>query len=148
MQMSKQVNIYLMQGDIEKIQKYLLDRNFVLIKDEIRELPKPIYADNLLRYPARAAYLSFPETALDYYELQTEGTQKYRIKGIRTEVMTFDLLAMTEEHFRVRFFYCPYYFENHEKKFKNPEFTLHIDRICRLFITIPIFRRKNGFENE
>ena len=82
-------------------------------------------------YPQSADYICFPETELDYLHFVAEGVQKYRIQGIRAEVMSFDLLGMDDEFFRVRFYYCPYYFENHEKKYKNPEFGLHVDRFFR-----------------
>ncbi|TAD98193.1 MAG: hypothetical protein EAZ97_11195 [Bacteroidetes bacterium] len=131
MQMSKQINVYLTQEYIEKTQKYLLARNFMLIKDDLSELPQPTYLDYLLQYPLSATYLSFPEAILDYNEFQIDGTQKYRLKGIRAEVITFHVFGIQDDLFRVRFYYRPYYFENQEKKFKNSDFSLQVDRFFR-----------------
>jgi len=131
MQQSRQVNVYLTQSDIQKVQKYLADRHFLFVEDEILESPTPAYVDYLLAYPQTADYFCFPEVKLDYLQFVSEGIQKYRIKGIRTEVVNFDMLGRYDELFRVRFYYCPYYFENHEKKYKNPAFGLHVERFFR-----------------
>ncbi len=140
-QMSRQVNLYLTQDDIEKIQKYLRDRNFIFLGDEILEVPKPIYANYLFQYPQMADYVCFSNVELDYRQFFLKGMLKFRIRGMSAELIDFSFLGEKEGIYRVRFYYCPYYFENHEKKFKNPEFGLHVERffrwLRRTFVRVP-----------
>ena len=128
---SRQVNLYLTQENIEQIQAYLIARNFVFIRDEIRQEPTLAYMDYLFRFPSMARYVAFADSALAYMVLEADGQKKYRVEGEDSAVLSFNWLGKKEDIFRVRFYYCPYYFENHEKKYKNPEFGVHVDRFFR-----------------
>ncbi len=131
MQQSRQVNLYLTQEDIGKIQTYLATRNFLFVEDEILSVPQPIYLDYLFNFPYWARYLAFPDSAFMYRSFQSENEQKFRIDALKTIAVEMNVFGSKDDIFRVRFYYCPYYFENHEKKYKNPEFGLHVDRFFR-----------------
>jgi len=131
MQMSRQVNLYLTQENIEQIQNYLTERNFVFIRDEIRNEPTLAYMDYLFRFPNMTRYVAFADSQLDYMVWETKGQKKFRVQAEQAAVLSFNWLGKKDDFFRVRFYYCPYYFENHEKKFKNTEFGLHVERFFR-----------------
>ena len=130
--MGKQINLYLRQIDIEKVQKYLQAHRFLFFADKI--MPEP----NLVTVPALitngkewARFLAFENTNFDYLTFEKEAVVQFRPTDNKAETMTFSYYDSKDDIFRVRFYYCPYYFENHEKKYKNPEFGVHVDRFFR-----------------
>ncbi len=130
-QMSRQVNLYLTQNDIEKIQKYLVDRNFIFIEDKILIEPKRVYTDSFFEAFGRSRYIVFPENYLTFRSWEQNGVMKFRLQEIDSTVLELNFFGEKEGIYRVRFYYCPYYFENHEKKFKNLKFGLHVERFFR-----------------
>jgi len=131
MQQSRQVNLYLTQKDIEKIQKYLATRHFLFVEDEILTEPRPLYANYLFNFPSWVRYLAFSDTDFIYRSFRIEDQQKFRIDALKTIAAELNFFGIHDDIFRVRFYYCPYYFENHEKKYKNPAFGLHVERFFR-----------------
>jgi hypothetical protein len=131
MKQSRQVNLYLTQEDIRKIQTYLATRKFLFVEDEILSAPQPIYLDYLFNFPHYARYLAFRDSDFMYRSFHVENQQKFRINALNTMAVEMNILGNKDDIFRVRFYYCPYYFENHEKKFKNPEFGVHVARFFR-----------------
>ncbi len=130
--MGKQINLYIAQKDIEKIQKYLRERNFVLLKDQLSLRPEPLYAQNLLTIWESTGYVTFKTAHIAYQSFEQEGQQKFRIDSLKSEIMTCTFFDKKKEIYRMRFYY-PNNFMNivDEKKHKNPEFGLCVDRFFR-----------------
>ncbi len=140
--MGKQINLYLSQADLEKVQKYLLSRRFILFADKILANPMLVMAHTLITNNTEwARFVAFEDTQFDYLTFKKEGKTQYRPTDRKAETMTFSYYDCRENIYRVRFYYCPYYFENHEKKFKNPDFGLHVERffrwLRRTFVRVP-----------
>ncbi|TAD98189.1 MAG: hypothetical protein EAZ97_11175 [Bacteroidetes bacterium] len=130
--MGKQINLFLRQSDLKKIQKYLLDRQFMFFADQITPNPHLFSVTELITSDSEwARFLAFENTFFNYLSLEKEGITQFRPTDHKTETITFSYYDRKDDLFRVRFYYCPYYFENQEKKFKNPDFSLQVDRFFR-----------------
>ena len=125
--MSKQVNLYLQKNDVEKIQNYLLEKKFVFIKDKISEKSSSITTLQLIESDSEwARHLVLTESQIQY--MQLENNNLFRIDDSLSESIIFSFYDLRVSIHKVRFYYCPYYFENSEKKYKNPDFEKEVKR--------------------
>jgi len=130
--MGKQINLYLRKIDLEKVQKYLISHHFTFFADKITANPALLVVPALITNDKQwARFLALENTSFEYLIFEKEGIVQFRPTDKKADTMTFSYYDNKDELFRVRFYYCPYYFENHEKKYKNPAFGLHVERFFR-----------------
>jgi hypothetical protein len=127
--MKQQINLYLTQADIEKIEGYLSTRKFVFIKDEILIEPKSLPQNKLFSQEKWARFITLSSAHLNYQNFQEEGQQKFRLSVLDTEAMRFGVFGKNESLFRVRFYYDVQDFEKISPK--NPELSLLLARFFR-----------------
>jgi len=103
--MSKQVNLYLKKNDFEKIQKYLLEKKFVFIKDEITKEPTPVFCEKLFDETAWANLITFSDARLDYLQWEKENQSYFRLWGTATQALQFSFLDEKNAAYKVSFYY-------------------------------------------
>ncbi|TAD98191.1 MAG: hypothetical protein EAZ97_11185 [Bacteroidetes bacterium] len=130
--MGKQINLYIQKKDIEKIQNYLLKRKFVWFQDEILLRPEPLYTQKLFNLWETSGYLALENTYISYRSLEQTGQNKFRIDPLKSEVLSCTFFAQKEDIYHLRFYFPQHFIDKDvQKKFKNPDFSLQVDRFFR-----------------
>jgi hypothetical protein len=130
MKMGKQINLFLTEKDIRKIETYLRERKLFFLKDTILTEPKTLYIDHLVDSAEWANYILFPRPDLKFKTLSSEkGVRKYRLESLYANVIEFGYFGKVGDMYRIRFYFFTYFSD--ESNAHNPEFEALVNTFFR-----------------
>lgn len=103
--MENQINMFLSESDILKIEAYLKTKGFIFLKDEITTEKSPFQVPFLMNQVEYARFITLPNAKINFNEWQENDQQKYRISVLGTEAIRFRVFDKTENIFQVRFYF-------------------------------------------
>jgi len=117
--MSQQMNFYLNEKDIQKIENYLKNHDFLFVEDIEFASPKIVQTAHLLDNNFQDRYIFFKDSELHFRLL---SNQSFQIEEQTSTLLEMNYMGFVEGLFRFRLYYNSVYFEDEAEIEKNPEF--------------------------
>jgi hypothetical protein len=129
MKSGKQINLYLTEDQIKKIEKYLTDKGLLFVEDKILSEANPLFINYLYSEKKWARYIIMPFTNLDYMTWENEGKQNFRVQGMCPNLIDFSCMGYSGDLYRISFYYSTYFSD--ESQAHNPEFEALVNAFFR-----------------
>lgn len=117
--MSQQMNFYLNENDIQKIEAYLKNQGFLFVEDTQFEKSEITQVSHLLGDNFDDRFIFLNDSELHFRLL---NNQSFKIEELTSTILEMNYMGFSEGLFRFRFYYDPFYFEDDTKIEKSPEF--------------------------
>jgi hypothetical protein len=110
--MGKQINLFVTEREVRKIENYLIHKGLVFVLDQILPDPQAICTNELLKEATWARFITFPTLPLAYHSWKEDGFDKYRLASMGSLAIILSFYGKVGDMYRIRFYYSDSFAKN------------------------------------